>query len=640
MNEIDNIILKGLEDGKTQREIANDLNISDGAVSQRVIKMKRMGVEIKRNMKSNSKVEEFNNKILEGLAERKTQREIAQDLGVKEGVISYRIKQMKANGVGLPLVKPLRIKKKQNDETDNIILEGLANGKSQNELAKDLNISTQRVSQRIKAMKERGVVIPDSSKKRNDELDNKILAFLAERKSHEKIAKEIGKSYGTVVNRMRKMRERGVEFPNDTLDDRILEELKKGKTQKEIGKAVGFVQTAVSQRLQKMRDRGIEVPVPPQKKINGALSIEYNNRIIEELKKGKTQTEIANELGITQASVSQRIKQIINQGIDIPKNTNRKIRGNRINNIILEGLAEGKKQKDIANELGYQPVTISKRIKEMREKGIEIPDSSKKRSYELDNKILAGLAEGKSQKEIADELHISRSLVGKEIMKMRKKGIEVPTDVKRIIEREEILIKLKEGKTQTEIVNELDLTYSIVIHRIKEMKELGIEIPKIQRGRRGNPKKTENDETDNLILVLLDEKKSQTEIAEELDVSPVTIARRIKGMRERGVEVPTISKGKTGKPKRTENDELDNRILEVLEEGKSQSEVSKELGVPYSTVSKRIKKMDERENQKLAKMIVNLINTKHASVEQVRIMGEYYEVDVEEALRSLDEQER
>ena len=39
-------------------------------------------------------------------------------------------------------------------------------------------------------------------------------------------------------------------------------------------------------------------------------------------------------------------------------------------------------------------------------------------------------------------------------------------------------------------------------------------------------------------------------------------------------------------------------------------------------------------------MIASLKYTKHATNEQIKVIGEYYGVDVEEILKSLDEQER
>ena len=49
---------------------------------------------------------------------------------------------------------------------------------------------------------------------------------------------------------------------------------------------------------------------------------------------------------------------------------------------------------------------------------------------------------------------------------------------------------------------------------------------------------------------------------------------------------------------------------------------------------------DKEMNRQLANGIINLIETRHATIEQIRIIGDYYGVDVEEVLNSLNEQER
>ena len=55
---------------------------------------------------------------------------------------------------------------------------------------------------------------------------------------------------------------------------------------------------------------------------------------------------------------------------------------------------------------------------------------------------------------------------------------------------------------------------------------------------------------------------------------------------------------------------------------------------------RRIKERDKEHDKQLANGIVKLIYTKHASLEQIRIMGEYYGVDVETVLNYLELDER
>lgn len=51
-------------------------------------------------------------------------------------------------------------------------------------------------------------------------------------------------------------------------------------------------------------------------------------------------------------------------------------------------------------------------------------------------------------------------------------------------------------------------------------------------------------------------------------------------------------------------------------------------------ISGLVKRYD---NQRLAKMILNLVVTRNATMEQIQKMADYYEVDLEETMNSLDE---
>lgn len=168
------------------------------------------------------------------------------------------------------------------------------------------------------------------------------------------------------------------------------------------------------------------------------------------------------------------------------------------------------------------------------------------------------------------------------------------------------------------------------------------------------------------ILELIEKEFSTSEIAEKLGISQKTVLVRIKAMRDKGVDIPQkiqVEIPKKREIKKTENDEKDDIILELLDSGLSQADIARELGSSRANISFRVKKMKERgidvlsnvkkrtRNKELniAREIVNLIDTKNASVEQVRSMAKYYEETkkikgtvekVEELLKSLNEKER
>ena len=436
----------------------------------------------------------------------------------------------------------------------------------------------------------------------------------------------------------------------DEIDNKILEGLAKGKTQTEIASELKVWQPSISLKIRKMRERGIEIPIAPKTK--KTKIDETDNKILEGLAEGKTTIEIANGLKLDQSTIYVRIRKMRKIGIEIPIVPKAKrTKNDETDNKILEGLAEGKTQAEIAQELNVTKVCISQRVKRMKERGTEIPIVLKAKGTkndETDNKILKGLAEGKTQAEIAKELNVTSPCISQRVKRMRERGTEIPTisNHKKTKNDEidnKILKGLAEGKTIIEIANELRLDQSTIYVRIRKMRKKEIEIPIIL-----NRKKAKSAETDNKILEGLADGKTQTEIASELKVWQPSISLRIRKMRERGIEIPVVSNYK-----KVKSAETNNKILEGLAEGKTQAEIAKELNVTSPCISQRVKRMRERgteiptisnhkktKNEQLAKEIIKLIHTKHATLEQVKIMGDYYGVDVESALETLEERER
>ena len=103
-------------------------------------------------------------------------------------------------------------------------------------------------------------------------------------------------------------------------------------------------------------------------------------------------------------------------------------------------------------------------------------------------------------------------------------------------------------------------------------------------------------------------------------------------MKERGVEIPKTSKIRK-KQKKQENDEIDDAIINGLKEGKTKSQIAIEQGISQRAVYKRIKKMKERgveiparkiTRQEFEKAINNLIKSKNATKDQIKKLAELY----------------
>ncbi len=149
--------------------------------------------------------------------------------------------------------------------------------------------------------------------------------------------------------------------------------------------------------------RGVErkgIPKRPKKK--DPVKAQRDRWIREAYAKGKTQTEIAKEHGISQSYVS-----IICKGVESPKKErNRKIR---------KAFAEGKKRREIAEEHGISIPSVSLICRGVKRK------VEPRKNPERDRQIREAYARGKKQREIAEERGLSVQRVS-EICK----GVESP----------------------------------------------------------------------------------------------------------------------------------------------------------------------------------------------------------------------
>ncbi|MBR0350736.1 MAG: winged helix-turn-helix transcriptional regulator [Clostridia bacterium] len=301
---------------------------------------------------------------------------------------------------------------------------------------------------------------------------------------------------------------------------------------------------------------------------------EIDNKILELLENGLNQTQISDRIGLSNATISNRIKRMKERGMVIPKKEE-----NDIYNQILTLLKSGLNQTQIANEIGISICSISYRIKKMKEKGI-ISKKKRVENDEIDNKILELLENGLKKKEIEAILNISHFTISKRIKIMKEQGKVIPKKSRKIDKIDKkILELLEQGLSQIQIAEKIGRSNGNISYRIKKMKELGIVIPK----------KEEND-IDNQILTLLKSGLNQTQVAKVLGVSHVTICVRIKKMKEKEKVIKT-------------------------KENYNNNDVQKEI--------------KEETDKDIAQKIVNLMITKKASIEQVISIAKIYQVEAE-----------
>ena len=242
---------------------------------------------------------------------------------------------------------------------------------------------------------------------------------------------------------------------------------------------------------------------------------------------------------------------------------------------------------------------------------------------EIDRQIIRYKRQGFSNSIIAYTLGVTKANISYRTKIMRERfGLNFYKD--ELDEKDKLIIELKNKGYGTNLIASIvDLNNTTVSNRIAHIKEItGMTFP---------PKKRFLDDLDEQIHEDFSNGLTGKEIADKYNLSASAVSRRKKKIEEvLSIEIP-IKK----------IDEKDEQIKKLQEEENLKStQIGERIGMSGQAVRRRMKKIQKIEKRELAKMIVNLINTKQATIEQVKKMGEYYGVDVEEILNSFDEQER
>lgn len=142
------------------------------------------------------------------------------------------------------------------------------------------------------------------------------------------------------------------------------------------------------------------------------------------------------------------------------------------------------------------------------------------------------------------------------------------------------------------------------------------------------------------IYQLRKQKKTYKDISEETGLSIDTVYSICKKIfDEKGEKEPKSSR----KDKRSEQSKkTDEMIYNLVQQGRTYGEISESLNtIGISMSNERIRQRYKRkvlQNQKdLAKMILNLTITRKATIEQIQQIADYYGVDLEETMNSLEE---
>lgn len=197
---------------------------------------------------------------------------------------------------------------------------------------------------------------------------------------------------------------------------------------------------------------------------------------------------------------------------------------------------------------------------------------------------------------------------------------------------DEEIIKLRQnGYTYKKILEELEkqgkkINYSTLASRCEKLCKDKYEI-----------------DDKEMLRLRLEEGLSYQEIADKLSTKEkkmtLTIVRYrcIKLCEERHIDLGKSKRGKKGR----NISSIDEEIIRLREE---EGKTFKEIGTMLSDkkirskqeISRRYERISKINSQRLAKMILNLMKTKKATLEQVQVIAEYYGVDLEKTMNSLE----
>ena len=292
------------------------------------------------------------NWIISGLEKGKSIKTIANETGLTIPTINFRISKFKSNGD----IKLLKKKKVLLDSSDIEIIDSLKKGYTNALIAKELNVKLGTVISRINKMKNKdsNSEIIDALNFRNSYLEKQVMNCLLEGKTTFEIEEETGIKGSTVASIIRKVKEQGIKIPNVKLirylktNISILEELLNNKTRREIANELGYSYENISIRINQMKRRIINERMGNFKEQND----EIDDKILEMLKKGIKQTDIARELNLSRQRISQRINSMIIRGVILSKNNDSEEELAKSKEILIIELSKYKQMLlDIKNDI-------------------------------------------------------------------------------------------------------------------------------------------------------------------------------------------------------------------------------------------------------------------------------------------------
>ena len=471
--------------------------------------------------------------------------------------------------------------------------------KSNKEIAKELGIKKRVVEKDVLYLKKIGIL----SKKRRKTLNEKNLNVLERRKKVKRlveegkdakgIAQELIEKLGIIASDITYLRGKG-ELPKERINSAIIIErrekvkelVEKGKTNKEIANELKITITLVANDIRYLREHGKLI----ERKINNSSINKRRKEVKKLVENGMTTKKIADQLGVTTNIFTKDIaylKKVGNLSKERISTINRDKRRSEVKKLVEIGMTT----QEIAQKLEISNVTIIRDISYLKKVGM----LSIKNSFNIEErreKVKDLVEKGKNNQEIAQELDVKIGRVKSDISYLKKVGklsIERRKNVrggslKVIKRREKIKELIKLGMTSKEMAEKLETTKATVTRDISYLKKAG-EISK-KRRKIVNFNNLKTYKRRAKVKELVEKEKSNQEIAQLLEVKMSIVVSDITYLKKVG----KISK-KRRKTVNSRNIEVTKRRVEVkrlVEEGKSNQEIAEQLEEKKAIVAKDV----------------------------------------------------
>ena len=382
-------------------------------------------------------------------AQRYQVREISARTGMTEPTVRRRLRVL---GIEPPQLRP--------KVPDARLLALRRQGLWSAEIARRVGLTATSVNRRLRELRRRRVIVPPAAGPRPSGtrrvIDDELVTLVRRGLDARTIARRKAVTPSAIWRRLKLLRERGAlpRSPSDAARDprRIAQRRRAARLERQrirkwrhrimthdraivrlarqrlwpsqIAARLGHPRDSVGRRLWKLRGRGVHMPRPAGKQPNPARKV-TDEQLVKFLRQGLRAIEIAERVGQNRTNIYGRLRKLVKEGLikAVPKPV-RRGRPQRVSDEVVVRLArQGLSTRDIARRTKVAMVTVSRRLRRLRERGVLPPLRS---VIDRGRPILELRRAGLWPTEIATRLGMQPQNVRKWLWKLRQLGVHIP----------------------------------------------------------------------------------------------------------------------------------------------------------------------------------------------------------------------